>query len=195
MANDFRSARYWAWEIMDAALHPGAVCVDATLGNGHDTLKMCEAVGDEGRVYGFDIQPEAVENTRNRLRENGVEHRAVLFCEGHEHMAERLPENSCDGIMFNLGWLPGKEHAVTTRTETTLRAAESALRLLREDGVLTICIYPGHAEGAREKEALIGWASSLNDELYDVMLRCYLNQVKDPPLMLAIRKNLRRKTK
>ena len=95
--------------------------------------------------------------------------------------------------MFNLGWLPGAPHAVTTRVETTLRAVNAALELLREDALLTVCVYPGHEEGAREREALLAWARDLDEKTYDTMLRCYLNQGGDPPLLIAVKKNRRRK--
>ena len=187
MANDFRSARYWAEELVGPALFDGARAVDATLGNGHDTLWLCGRVGDAGRVYGFDIQPEAVERTRSRLREAGLEARATLVCAGHQRMAEFVPER-VDAVMFNLGWLPGAAHGVTTRMETTLEAVEAALGLLKPDGILTVCVYPGHEEGAREREALLAWAAALDDRRWDAMLRRYLNQPNDPPLLIAVRR-------
>ena len=187
MANDFRSARYWAAELVGPALHEGARAVDATLGNGHDTLWLCGLVGDTGRVYGFDIQQAAVDRTRARLREAGVEGRATLFCAGHQDMATHVPE-PVDAVVFNLGWLPGAAHGVTTHVETTLRAADAALGLLKPDGILTICVYPGHEEGALEREALLTWASALDDRRFDAMLRRYLNQPNDPPLLIAVRR-------
>ena len=95
--------------------------------------------------------------------------------------------------MFNLGGLPGAAHGVTTRTETTLRAAEAALGLLAPEGLMTICVYPGHDEGARELAALLEWAGALDERRYDAMLRCYLNQSNHPPQMIAIRKRRGRK--
>lgn len=195
MAKDFRSARFWAAELIKGALQPGALAVDATLGNGHDCLWLCELVGEEGRVIGFDVQAGAVENSRQRLREAGVEARAQLILDGHQNMGKYVAPESADAIMFNLGWLPGAQHGVTTRTETTLQAVNAALVCLKEEGLLTICVYPGHDEGAREREALLSWAQSLNEREYDAMLRCYLNQSKLPPLMIAVKKNKRRKNR
>ena len=193
MANDFRSARFWAAELIEKALYPGATAVDATLGNGHDALWLCSLVGEDGRVYGFDVQAEAVANSLARLQEAGVEERAELILDGHQTMLDHLQPESADAIMFNLGWLPGAAHGVTTQTATTLQAVNAALDVLKEDGILTVCVYPGHEEGAREREALIDWARSLNEREYDAMLRCYLNQSKDPPLLIAVKKNKRRK--
>ncbi len=187
MANDFRSARFWAREMTEGAMFPGARAIDATMGNGHDTQWLCELAGEAGRVFAFDIQPEAVERTRVRLREAQLEDRACLFCAGHERMAEFVPE-PVDAVVFNLGWLPGAEHGVTTHTDTTLKAVEAALTLLKEDGLMTICIYPGHDEGTRELNALMQWGAGLNDRKYDVLLKTYLNQPSNPPRMMAIRK-------
>lgn len=193
MANDFRSARFWAAELIKGALFAGACAVDATLGNGHDALWLCRLVGEEGRVYGFDVQTEAVERSRARLMDAGVEERATLILDGHQNMASYVPAESADVVMFNLGWLPGAAHGVTTQTDTTLQAVNAALDTLKEEGLLTICVYPGHAEGAREREALLSWAQGLDEREYDTMLRCYLNQSGDPPLLIAVKKNKRRK--
>lgn len=187
MAQDFRSARYWAAELIGPALYPGAVAVDATMGNGRDTLWLCERVGEAGRVYAFDVQPEAVARTRERLEDAGVADRATLFCTGHENMVGTVPED-VDAVMFNLGWLPGAAHAVTTRTETTLKAVDAALQLLKPDGLVTICVYPGHDEGKRELDALLHWAASLDPKRYDALVKCYLNQPNDPPRMIAVKR-------
>ena len=191
MANDFRSARYWAAELLTPALGPGSRAIDATLGNGHDTLWLCGLVGREGRVYGFDVQPEAVARTRARLEEAGVAERAELVCDGHQNMEKYVTE-PVDAVMFNLGWLPGAAHGVTTLAETTIPAAEAALRLLKPDGLLTICVYPGHEEGDREKAALLKWAAALDAVRYDAMLRQYLNQPNCPPLLIAVRRKRRK---
>ena len=187
MAEDFRNARYWAREMMERAIRPGDRVIDATMGNGHDTKWLCELVGETGKVYAFDVQKEALDNTRARLTQAGLENRAELLLCGHQHMAERVPEQ-VDAVLFNLGWLPGVEHAVTTRVETTLAAVNAALTLMKPEALMTVCIYPGHEEGARERDALLAWASKLDPTRYDVMLRQYLNQPNCPPLMLAVRK-------
>ena len=192
LANDFRSARFWAAELIEGALGPGMRAVDATLGNGHDALWLCNLVGEAGRVYGFDVQAEAVERSRARLEEAGVANRAALILDGHENMAKYVEAESVDAVVFNLGWLPGAAHGVTTRTETTQRAVDAALGVLKPDGILTVCVYPGHEEGAREREALIQWAKSLDGRRFDAVLKTYLNQQNDPPLLIAVRKVARK---
>lgn len=41
----------------------GAVAIDATTGDGHDTPHLAQAVGSGGHVYGFDIQAQAIART------------------------------------------------------------------------------------------------------------------------------------
>ena len=192
MATDFKSARFWAKELIENALFPGAVAIDATMGNGHDTAWLCELVGENGKVYAFDIQQEAVEHTAKRLEALGLRERATLLCVGHEHMAEYVLEQA-DAVLFNLGWLPGAEHGVTTQTITTIQAVDAALELLKEEAVMTVCIYPGHEEGMHEKHALLEWAAGLYAKRYDAVLKHYLNQPNHPPQMLAIRKKKSKK--
>ena len=192
MATDFKSARFWAKEMIEEALFPGARVVDATMGNGYDTLWLCELVGENGKVYAFDIQQEAVNHTAERLEKAGVRERAALFCMGHERMLEAVHE-PVDAVLFNLGWLPGAEHGVTTQTSTTLQAVEAALALLKEEAVMTVCIYPGHEEGTNELHSLLEWAGKLDDKRYDAVLKHYVNQPNDPPQMLAVRKKKTKK--
>ncbi len=115
--------------------------------------------------------------------------RATLIHAGHERISEFISEPA-DAIVFNLGWLPGAQHGITTRVETTLSAVDQALEALAPDGVMTICIYPGHEEGARERDALIDWAKRVNPRRFDVLIKTYLNQPNDPPMMLAVHKLL-----
>ena len=42
----------------------GDICIDATAGNGHDTLLLAELVGASGSIIAFDIQEQAVQETK-----------------------------------------------------------------------------------------------------------------------------------
>ena len=187
MSYELKSARYLAREVILQAVRPGDTVVDATMGNGHDTLMLCEAVGPGGRVYAFDVQAQAVEETAKRLREQGVADRAELIHAGHEQMADYVKE-PVRAVMFNLGWLPGGDHGVTTRWETTRRAVESALELLQPMGVLVICAYPGHAEGEREKNELTAFLSGLNNRHFNVLHQRFLNAAEGAPECFVIQK-------
>lgn len=187
---DMGGAWVWARELQTRAVEKGARVIDATLGGGGDTLALCEMVGETGKVYGFDIQSDAVERTRAKLAAAGMLQRAELICASHADM-ERYVKGEVDAAVFNLGWLPGSDREVTTRTDSTLEAVNAALRLIKPGGLITVCVYPGHAEGARELEALLEWAEGLDGHEYQAMLRRYLNQPRNAPAMLAVTKNPR----
>ena len=187
MSYELKSARYLAADVLSRVLSEGDSAVDATMGNGHDTEALCRLVGPSGRVYAFDIQPQAVENTRLRLLEAGLADRASLFCLGHEHLTEAVPV-PVRAVMFNLGWLPGGDHGITTLLPTTLSAVEQALSLLLPGGVLVLCAYPGHPEGAREKESLISFFSSLPPQRYNILRQVFLNAGPGAPECFVVQK-------
>lgn len=143
-------------------LGKGDVAVDFTMGNGGDTLFLSKTVGEEGRVYAFDIQPEALLSTEKHLKENGAPENYTLICASHHRVREFVKEPIKAG-MFNLGYLPrSKDKTLTTKRETTMLAVEAALELLSPDGVLIVAVYPGHEEGALEGEMLREYFSSLS---------------------------------
>ena len=130
-------------------LGKGEVAVDFTMGNGNDTLFLSKTVGESGRVYAFDIQPEALKSTEARLKENGAPENYTLICASHHRVKEFVKEPIKAG-MFNLGYLPGVGNKeLTTKRETTMQAVEAAIDLLLPDGVLIVAIYPGHEEGSQ----------------------------------------------
>lgn len=187
MAYEVKSARYLAREAIQRTVLPGDSVIDATMGNGHDTLMLCEAVGPGGRVYAFDIQLQAVDETEKRLREHGMADRATLIHAGHERMAEYVKE-PVKAVMFNLGWLPGGNHSVTTKWETTRQAVESALTLLLPSGIVVICAYPGHEEGAREERELTAFLSGLSNRQYNVLHQRFLNATSGAPECYVIQR-------
>ena len=134
-------------------LNEGEVAVDFTMGNGNDTLFLSKAVGESGKVYAFDIQEAALASTRARLVTENAPENYTLICASHHRVKEFVKEPIKAG-MFNLGYLPGGEHRVTTLRETTMPAVEAAIDLLLPDGVLIIAVYPGHEEGELEGDML-----------------------------------------
>ena len=183
-----RSARFLASDVLRRTLLPGDIAVDATMGNGKDTQFLCELVGETGHVYAFDVQKEAVARTRARLETAGLLSRATLLHAGHETMAEHV-ERAPRAVVFNLGWLPGAAHAVTTKVETTLSAVKQACEIIVPGGVVTVCIYPGHEEGTRELQALLDWARGLDVRRFSVLANRFLNAAEDTPQLLVIQGN------
>lgn len=143
-------------------LGKGEVAADFTMGNGNDTLFLSKTVGEEGRVYAFDIQEEALVSTEKFLKENNAPENYTLICASH-HLAKDYIKEPIKAGMFNLGYLPrsGRKQ-VTTLRETTMPAVEAAIDLLADDGVLIIAIYPGHEEGALEGDMLREYFGALS---------------------------------
>ncbi len=154
-----------AHEVVAEVVRPGETAIDATAGNGHDTLHLARRVGERGKVIAFDVQPAAIESTRRRLEDAGVAQRVVLWCGSHSEMADRVAPGVA-AVMFNLGYLPGADHRVITRTGETLRALEAAAGLLRPGGVLTAVCYPGHAGGDEEASAVREWIEARGGEVF-----------------------------
>lgn len=163
----------------------GDSCVDATCGNGGDTEFLCRMVGANGRVYGFDIQEQAVRRTEQRMEKAGCRERVRLYCVGHEHMAEYVREE-VSVIMFNFGYLPGGDHRIATKAATSLTAIKEGLSLLRPDGVMSLCIYSGGDTGYEEKENLLTFLRELDPKKWLVLACGYLNRKNDPPLPVFV---------
>lgn len=170
-------------------LNKGDTAVDCTMGNGHDTAFLCRLVGEEGKVYAFDIQERAVFNTRRRLQELGLPARAELILDGHQNMAAYIaaPVNL---IIFNLGYLPKGNHEITTKKDTTLQAVRSSLELLKPDGLVLIVLYPGHEDGWLEKGALERMTAGLEQKEYSVVQIRFANQINNPPELICIEKRI-----
>jgi ubiquinone/menaquinone biosynthesis C-methylase UbiE len=146
-----------AHTILRERIHAGDHVIDATAGNGHDTLFLAECIGEGGTVHAFDVQESALSATRSRLRAAGMEQRALFHHASHAAMADFCEARSISAVMFNLGYLPGEDHQVTTRTEETLDALATASSMLKPGGVLSVLCYPGHDEGTREATAVESW--------------------------------------
>lgn len=153
--------------LISAKLKPGDIAIDATLGNGHDTLFLAQHVGLDGGVYGFDVQAQALKSTKQRLSDAGLLECVTLFQVCHAEMGDYIPtqhHGRIQAIMFNLGYLPGSDKTVITHTESTLAALNIACKLLAPGGVLSILAYPGHAGGDQETSAVQNWLEELNPE-------------------------------
>lgn len=174
-----------AHRFLTEILKSGDRCIDATVGNGYDTAFLARAVGESGQVFGFDVQPEAIESTRARLETEGLADRAILFQECHSRIAD-LVEGEVRAVMFNLGYLPGGDKEVITQSETTLAALQSASESLAPGGRLTVVVYPGHAGGDAEADAVESWAGSLEQEKFGVASYRFLNQANSPPFLIVV---------
>lgn len=185
---ELKNARYLASEAMQRLIRPGDAVVDATMGNGGDTLFLAQLVGDLGHVYAIDIQPAVLERTKERLEAEGLLDRVSFSLAGHQHLAE-IVAGPVQAVMFNLGWLPGGDHGCTTHTETTLEALSQACSCLLPGGLISVCVYPGHEEGRRELEAVREYCRKLPVKTYTVLHHHFINARAETPQLFLIQKN------
>lgn len=171
----------YAKRILLPHCHAQGVYLDGTMGQGNDTLFFARHCPDS-RVVAFDIQPQALEQTRALLEENGLS--ATLICDSHANLAAHLQE-PIDAAIFNFGYLPNGDKQITTTAESSLQAVQAALTLLKQDGLLVLVCYPGHPQGALEAAAIDAYCRSLNGSLYHVVKYDFINK-KHPPFVLAI---------
>lgn len=164
---------------------PGSQLVDATCGNGKDTLILAELTGTDGHVWAFDIQETALQRTAARLAEAGLSQQVSLLHASHERIQELVPA-PVQAIVFNLGWLPGAPRTITTTPSTTLTALTCTLPLLAPGGLVLITCYPGHAGGDDETTAVLEWCSSLPPRNYCVWQMGQLNVATKAPFCLLI---------
>lgn len=154
----------------------GSVVADFTMGNGHDTLWLSKQVGNRGKVYAFDIQDKALENTRALLDSEGCSENCTLIQASHHRLLEFIKE-PLDAAVFNLGFLPGGDKSLTTLRTTTLPAIKDALSIIKPGGCLLIAVYPGHEEGRLEGELICDTLASYDQK----MLSAYRFNVLNAP--------------
>ena len=167
---------------------PGAKFIlDGTAGNGRDTLFLARHSPDDATIWAFDIQEAALNNTRKLLAAHELENKVIYILDNHANVKNHI-QHFLDLAVFNLGYLPGGCHAITTRTDTTLQAVTSILPLLTTGGVVSITAYPGHEAGLAEQTALEAFLSKLPQEKFSVGKWQMLNQVNAPPVVYIIEK-------
>ncbi|KZV51267.1 hypothetical protein F511_05924 [Dorcoceras hygrometricum] len=143
-----------AHSIWKNVVRKGDVVVDATCGNGFDTLAMLKLIGDrthKGRVYAMDLQKNALESTSSLLDQSvSPDERGLveLYALCHTKMEEIVPQgDSVRLVAFNLGYLPGGDKRIKTQSETTRLALEAAAKLLAPGGLISLVVYVGHSGG------------------------------------------------
>ncbi len=164
-----------SWE---KCVTPGDTVIDATVGNGHDTFFLAQLLKGQGRLIGYDIQPQALAQTQKRLAGLPAPWRDTveLRLESHVHFSEAGVKLIC----YNLGYLPGGDKTITTQTGSTLSSIQNALSCLSLQGAISITCYPGHAEGALEQEAIVEFLKRLPTDQWNVCHHVWINRPLSP---------------
>ena len=155
----------WAKKLWQEHLRPGDGAIDATCGNGNDTLFLSELLlpHPESYVYGYDLQSSAIENTRKLVPSERVR----LFCQSHETFGPLpFPPRL---IVYNLGYLPKGDKAIVTQTASTLKSVGEALSLLAEE------------------TALLDFLAKLPSSSWQVQHHRWLNRPRSPSLLWILK--------
>lgn len=187
MQNDLLTAVEFSHQLLEKELEYGDTVLDATAGNGYDSQFLAEIVGKKGQLYAFDIQQKALDNTAKLLKASSLKKQCKLFNADHAEIDKYIKEK-LNAAIFNLGYLPGGNKEIITKSKSTITALKKSLKLLKTKGIIILVIYSGHQGGEEEREALLNYSSNLNYKKYNVLHYKFLNQPAPPPELLAIKK-------
>jgi len=175
----------WCHRLLKDTIRAGSAVLDATAGNGHDTLFLAKQTGPHGHVFAFDIQQEALNSTAQLLSENNIPPEAyTLIQASHADVKKHLPQpfqGRMNAVMFNLGFLPGGDKSLITKTTSTLSALSATSGLLEPGGILSVITYPGHSFGNEEALAVENWMSSLLSDRFEVQAIKAVNRIQPAP--------------
>lgn len=189
MPNPYKPHIEIAHAIWLSLVQPGDLVIDATCGNGHDTLYLAQIAlkSPTGMLYGLDVQPDAIFKTRSLLETHLTSEalkRIKLIVGCHSQFPEEIVPNSIKLIVYNLGYLPGGVKSLTTSVDTTLKSLEHAMRLIQVGGLICITCYPGHEAGKEEEAALINFTATLNPRQWNCSHQRWVNRLNSPSLLL-----------
>lgn len=191
-------------DIVSSYINEGDFVIDCTMGNGNDTLSLAKLTGaadgaDGALVYALDVQDKAIEKTTELLAENGItdlESKGIhLVNDSHVNIAKYVEAagRQPSAIVFNLGFMPGQDKSVLTTIDTTMKAVESALENIMEDGIISVVTYCGHPEGREEHDKLIEYFAALPSKRYHVAFFDMINQKKTAPSVFFVTRKKRKK--
>lgn len=159
----------------------GDVVLDATMGNGKDTLLLSKLAGETGKTYAFDVQKLALDNTSKLIKDNCA--KATLILDSHDKIDEYIDEE-LSFAMYNLGYLPGGDKAITTKKDISLLSIRKCMKMIKVGGMITVCLYPGHEKGLEEALGIESYLSGKSPKDYFVLKTGNINIEKGPFLIM-----------
>ena len=87
--------------LMALDLKPGETIADIGSGSGYFSLRFAAHVGEEGRVFAVDIDPEMVRHLNRRVRDAGVRNVQTVLAEPNDPL---LPDGSVDRFVVVDTW-------------------------------------------------------------------------------------------
>ncbi|ADQ14717.1 tRNA (mnm(5)s(2)U34)-methyltransferase [Halanaerobium hydrogeniformans] len=186
MKNDFMNAVEFSHFLIKKHLDTDSILIDATAGNGKDTLFMAELTDQNTEILAFDIQKKAVKNTQKLLEKNNLQAQVKVIHDSHANLDKYINENQLSLVLFNLGYLPGGDKSIITKAQSTLEAVKKSLDFLKKYGIIILVIYKGHKGGLKEEKAIIDFVEALDYKKYNVLKYEFINQAAKPPEVIAI---------
>lgn len=178
----------YAHQLLKDTVKQGDLVIDATCGNGNDTLLLGHLAGEDGKVLAFDVQEQAIDATNKRIEKRGLSNVETVH-KGHEFISDYVEEEQeIAAAIFNLGYLPKSDKTIITRADSTLHALDQMLPRLKQHGLIILVVYHGHPGGTEEKNAVLHYTAALNQNEYHVLQYGFINQKNNPPFIIAIEK-------
>jgi SAM-dependent methyltransferase len=167
----------------------GDQVIDATCGNGNDSLRLARLSLNHhsGSLYCIDIQKAAIAQTQALLQTNlsSEEYQRVCFLEqSHDHFPIEIKQESVTLIVYNLGYLPRSDKQLTTKVSSTLESLKNAKDLIKPGGVISVTCYPGHPEGALEQKAILQLTNDLKPHIWNCCHHTWINRQHSPSLLI-----------
>lgn len=182
-----KTSLQFSHQLLAEIVKAGDIVVDATMGNGHDTLYLSKLVKNNGHVFAFDIQKTALKNTKQRLISNNACDNVSLICDSHANL-DQYVNDKIKAAIFNLGYLPNGDKKIITQAKSTIQAIKQLLPKLTINGRIILVLYYGHLGGKEEKDAILNYTKELEQKNYQVMTYQFINQINNPPICLCIDK-------
>ena len=184
-----KNAQQFSHEMILSANLENGLFIDATAGNGHDTLFLAQHIDSTSKILSFDIQETAILQTRQLLQKHDLAPKVTCILDSHANISNYLEQDERVRLaIFNLGYLPSADKSVITQPQTTIEALEKLCHLLVKGGRIAIMIYYGHEGGDIERDAVLDFVSQLNQQEYTAAIYRTLNQVNNPPFLVMIEK-------
>jgi hypothetical protein len=174
--------------IWEKILQHKDIAIDATCGNGKDSLRLALLLEKkEGQLFCLDIQEKALNATKELLQKSVPSfYSSIQFILGSHEILPKV--SNIKLIVYNLGYLPGADKSITTKTQSTLKSISQALELVSPGGLICITCYPGHSEGKKEEEELTQFLSSLPPKYWSFTMTRWENR-KEAPSLILLQKN------
>ena len=183
------NAQQFSHEMILSVILENGIFIDATAGNGHDTLFLAQHIEKDSKILAFDIQEQAILQTRQLLQNNDLSEKVTCILDSHAHLLNYLDKKDFVRLaIFNLGYLPGSDKKIITTPSSTLEAIQILLQRLEKKGKIIIVSYYGHEGGIEEKNSVEELIKTLPQKEWSVLKYQFINQINCPPICYVIEK-------